>query len=209
MGSPRMRVSRDPGHPDFLGPSSGPTTIVGYVMDSINAQQPESNRADLKGQAAIARARELADKAQTCFFSTGTGGPDSAAARPMSVQEMDETGSLWFLSADDSHKNAELAVNPSVTLYFQASPHADFLVLHGQAEMSRDKKKIKQLWEPIVKTWFTEGVDDPRITVIRVKPTHGYYWTTKHGKAIAGAKMLIGAAIGKTLDDSMEGHLAF
>ena len=100
-------------------------------------------------------------------------------------------------------------MNPSVTLYFQASPHADFLVLHGQAEMSRDKEKIKQLWEPVVKTWFTEGVDDPRITVIRVKPTHGYYWTTKHGKAIAGAKMLIGAAIGKTLDDSMEGHLAF
>jgi len=178
-------------------------------MDSINAQQQESNRADLNGQAAIARARELADKAQTCFFCTGTGGAASAAARPMSVQEMDETGSLWFLSADDSHKNAELAVNPSVTLYFQASPHADFLVLHGQAEMSRDKEKIKQLWEPVVKTWFTEGVDDPRITVIRVKPTHGYYWTTKHGKAIAGAKMLIGAAIGKTLDDSMEGHLAF
>jgi hypothetical protein len=42
-----------------------------------------------------------------------------------------------------------------------------------------------------------------------VKPTDGYYWDTKHGAAIAGAKMLIGAAIGKTLDDSVEGQLLF
>ena len=59
------------------------------------------------------------------------------------------------------------------------------------------------------KNVFTEGVDDPRITVIRVTPSEGYYWTTKHGKAITGAKMLIGAAIGKTLDDSIEGRLVF
>jgi hypothetical protein len=30
-----------------------------------------------------------------------------------------------------------------------------------------------------------------------------------HGKAVAGLKMLIGAAIGKTLDDSIEGTLGF
>jgi len=48
----------------------------------------------------------------------------------------------------------------------------------------------------------------PRITVIRVQPSGGYYWDNKHGAAIAGAKMLIGAAIGKTLDDSIEGTVA-
>ncbi len=58
-----------------------------------------------------------------------------------------------------------------------------------------------------MKTWFTEGVDDPRITVIRVQPNEGYYWDTKHGSAVAGIKMLIGAAISKTLDDSIEGTL--
>ena len=60
-----------------------------------------------------------------------------------------------------------------------------------------------------MKTWFTEGEDDPRITVIKVTPTDGYYWDTKHGTAIAGAKILVGAAIGKILDDSVEGQLVF
>ena len=75
--------------------------------------------------------------------------------------------------------------------------------------MSRDKKKIKELWEPILKTWFTGGENDPRITAIGVVPSGGYYWDNKHGNAVAAIKMMIGAAIGKTLDDGVEGKLAF
>jgi general stress protein 26 len=112
---------------------------------------------------------------------------------------------LWFLSADDSYKNAELARNPHVTLFFQGSPHSDFLYLKGDATISRDRAKIEELWTPTIGTWFTEGVDDPRITVIKVTPTEGYYWDTKHGNAVAGMKILIGSMIGKTLDDSIEG----
>jgi general stress protein 26 len=85
---------------------------------------------------------------------------------------------LVFLSADDSHKNSELQSDLEVNLYFQGSPHSDFLYLKGRATISRDKDKIKELWTPLIKTWFTEGIDDPRITVIQVVPYEGYYWTT-------------------------------
>jgi len=178
-------------------------------MGSINQQQPEQNHVDLTGAKAIEKMKQLVDKAETCFFCTGVISNGSTGTRPMSVQEVDEQGNLWFLSADDSHKNEELARDPSVRLYFQASAHSGFFTLNGTASVSRDKARIKELWEPIVKTWFTEGEDDPRITVIKVRPTDGYYWDTKHGMVIAGAKMLVGAAIGKTLDDSVEGQLVF
>ena len=125
----------------------------------------------------------------------------------MNVRQVDDEGNLWFLSADDSHKNEDLALDPSVKLYFQGSPHSDFLQLSGRATISRDKVKIKELWEPVIRTWFTGGVDDPRITVIKVVPSEGYYWDNKHGNAVAGVKMMIGAMIGKTLDDSVEGKL--
>lgn len=176
-------------------------------MDSINQNQPEENHEDLGGQKAVGKIKELVGKAQTCFFCTSTASSGSTGARPMSVQLVDGEGNLWFLSADDSHKNQDVAQDPAVKLYFQGSAHSDFLVLSGTATVSRDPEKIKELWEPIVKTWFTEGVEDPRITVIRVQPNEGYYWDTKHGSAVAGIKMLIGAAIGKTLDDSIEGKL--
>lgn len=177
-------------------------------MESINGNQPEENREDLSSQHAVKKIKEVVEKAQTCFFCTAVSTGESSAARPMNVRQVDEEGNLWFLSANDSHKNSELALDPSVKLYFQGSAHSDFLQLNGRATVSRDKAKIKELWEPLIKTWFTGGVDDPRITVIKVEPSEGYYWDTKHGNAVAGIKMLVGAVIGKTLDDSIEGKLA-
>ncbi len=176
-------------------------------MDSINRNQPEENRADLRGGEAVEKIQELVGKAQTCFFCTAAAMEGSTGARPMSVQQVDDAGHLWFLSADDSHKNEELARDGAVRLFFQGSAHSDFLMLTGKATVSRDKGKIEELWEPIIKTWFTGGKDDPRITVIEFTPQEGYYWDTKHGMAVAGIKMLIGAAIGRTLDDSIEGTL--
>ena len=82
-------------------------------------------------------------------------------------------------------------------------------MLHGRARATQAKATIKRLWKPIMKTWFTQGEDDPRITAIAVEPVSGYYWDNKHGDMVAGVKMAVGAAIGKTLDDSIEGELRF
>jgi general stress protein 26 len=177
-------------------------------MDSINKNQQEENHKDLGRENALEKIKELASKTKTCFFCTSVVTGESNGARPMSIQKIDDNGVLWFLSAKDSHKNKEIAQDPKVKLYFQGSAHSDFMVLFGKATISDDKEKIKELWEPIIKTWFTEGIDDPRISVIRFVPAAGYYWDTKHGNAVAGIKMMIGAVLGKTLDDSIEGTLS-
>lgn len=176
-------------------------------MDSINKQQEEHNYESLHGSQAVAKIRELTEKAETCFFCTRIVGGQPVNTRPMSVQQVDEQGNLWFLSASDSHKNQEIGNDPSVQLFFQGSAHSAFLSLYGSATLSKDKEKIDELWEPIMKTWFTEGKDDPRISVIRVTPTEGYYWDNKHGNAVAFVKMLTGAVVGKTYDDSIEGRV--
>jgi len=176
-------------------------------MDSINKNQPEDNHENLRSKEAVAKIKELVKKANSCFFCTALETGESNGARPMSVQQVDDAGNLWFLSAKDSHKNQEINADSKVKLYFQGSSHSDFLQLNGTATILFDKDKIKELWEPTVKTWFTEGVDDPRISVIKVTPNEGYYWDTKHGNFVAGIKIMVGAAIGKTLDDSIEGKI--
>lgn len=176
-------------------------------MDSINNNQPEENKADLLGNSAIEKIEELVKISETCFFCTHPSSNNSTGTRPMSVQKVDEQGNLWFLSANDSFKNEDIQSNPSVKLYFQGSAHSDFLHLEGTAAITEDKAIIKELWEPLLKVWFTEGEDDPRISAIKVIPNKGYYWDNKNGNAIAGIKMLIGSALGKTLDDSIEGNL--
>lgn len=181
-------------------------TFNANFMDSINQQQPEQNHKDLAGAEAGKKIKELTEKNKTCYFCTVLGG-QPFKTRPMSVQKVDDEGNFYFLSANDSHKNAEIAQNNKVQLLFQGSAHSDFLRIYGTATISTDKQLIKELWEPIIKTWFTEGVDDPRITAIKVDTIDGYYWDNKHGNTVAFAKMLVGAAIGKTLDDSIEGKV--
>ncbi len=176
-------------------------------MDSINQQQPEENHDDLTGAEAGKKLKGLASQSNTCYFCTKitTGAP--LKVRPMAVQKVDERGNFWFLSADDSHKNADIQADNRVQLLFQGSAHSDFLSVYGMATISKDKQLIKELWEPILKTWFTEGEDDPRITVLKVEAQEGYYWDNKHGNAVAFVKMAAGAILGKTLDDSIEGKL--
>lgn len=176
-------------------------------MDSINREQEEENHKDLQSAEAGKKIKELADKASTCFFATGIKTGKPLTVRPMAVQKLDEAGNLWFLSANDSHKNQDIAEDNHVQLLFQGSTHSDFLSLYGLATISTDKALIEELWEPILKTWFTEGVDDPRITVIKVETIEGYYWDNKHGDAVAFLKMAAGAVMGKTMDDSIEGKL--
>ncbi len=176
-------------------------------MDSINQQQEEENHADLQSKEAIDKIKALVKSAETCFFCTELKENQPFNTRPMAVQKVDDEGTLWFLSSNDSHKNEELHKNPVVQLLFQGDPHTDFLSLSGKAYISKDKEKMKELWEPLIKTWFTGGVDDPRISVISVVPDDGYYWDTKHGKYVAFVKMAIGAVLGKTMDDSIEGNL--
>jgi general stress protein 26 len=177
-------------------------------MDSINRNQEEENRKDLAGKESISKLKELVEKANICFFCTTLKYNQSFSTRPMSVQKVDEHGILWFLSAVDSHKNSDINKDPKVQLLFQGSQYSDFLNLYGTATINQDKAKISELWDPILKTWFTEGKDDPRISVIKFTPEEGYYWDTKHGAMVAIVKRLAGAIAGKTIDDSIEGTLA-
>ena len=176
-------------------------------MNSINQQQEENNHKDISGSDAIKKIKELAEKAGTCFFCTSLQNPGPFQVRPMSLQKADENGNLWFLAAMDSHLVMQVKENAEVQLLFQGSAHSDLLNITGTASVSQDKAMIKELWEPLVKTWFTGGEDDPRIAVIQVKIKEGYYWDNKHGNAVAFIKMAIGAASGKTMDDSIEGKV--
>ncbi|MES2851151.1 MAG: pyridoxamine 5'-phosphate oxidase family protein [Bacteroidota bacterium] len=176
-------------------------------MDSINKNQTEDNFKAVAGAEAIEKIKEMIHDAPVCFFCTKINDNESFSTRPMSVQQVDDEGNCWFLSANDSKKNLELANNASVQLLFQGSQYSDFLTLYGKAEITTDKAIIKKLWQPLIKAWFTEGEDDPRITAIKVILYEGYYWDTKHGKVVAMVKTAIGAMLGKTFDDSIEGNI--
>ena len=49
--------------------------------------------------------------------------------------------------------------------------------------------------------WFEGGQNDPRVSVLSVRPTGGHYWETQAGKLVAFAKMSFAALTGARVDD--------
>jgi general stress protein 26 len=160
---------------------------------------------DLSNAVAVEKIKELAEDITTGMLCTYYN--DKLQSRPMSVQEIDNEGNLWFLSDKNSTKNREINLDPTVELIF-AQPHDKFLTLHGTASISYDREKIKELWNPIIKVWMSGGEDDPNLSIIKVIPESGYYWNNKNGKMVALAKMTAALLTGKTMDDGIEGSLS-
>jgi len=159
------------------------------------------------GTEAIDKFKEVVDHQSVCMFLTET--PHwPEAARPMSTQKVCDQGNFWFLSARSSNKNKAIALDPKVHLLYANTSASDYLSVAGTAEIIDDMAKKKELWNPIAKAWFPEGVDDPELTVLKVKPTDGYYWDTKSGKLVSTIMIMAAAVSGKALDDGIEGTIS-
>jgi general stress protein 26 len=161
----------------------------------------------LAGTEATQRMKTIVEHSRTCMFCTD---PQQIpfSTRPMAVQEVDDEGVFWFFSGKDSNKNEEVTSNHKVQLLFAHPDKSEFMSVVGEATIFYDRAKVEALWNPLVKAWFTEGKDDPNLTVIRVTPEEGYYWDTKNGVMISFLKIAAGAITGKTMDDGVEGKLA-
>lgn len=168
--------------------------------------QAQSPKQDLAGSEAIAKIKDLAEAARTCFFTTKSSDGESHS-RPMALQEVDENGVLWFLSAIDSLKDQEIKNDDDVELYFMNNSSYEYTFVKGKAQVSQDKALIEKYWNSFANAWF-EGKDDPRISVIGVSATDGYYYETKENKVVAMAKMIFAAVTGaKNEDGGVEGEL--
>lgn len=161
---------------------------------------------NLSREEGIAKMKELAESARICHFVTNLG-QRPLNSRPMSVQEVDEEGNFWFLSGKSSQKNHEINDDPEVQLFFANTSSSEYLTVYGFAEEITDRAKLEEHWSPIAKTWFTEGKDDPDLSVIRLNATEAYYWDTKTNRFVSLMKIAAGAITGKTMDDGIEGNI--
>lgn len=165
-----------------------------------------SPKKDLYDQEAISKLKEIALAAKDCMFTTSIQEP-LPDSRPMVLQDVDDSGNLYFISSTTSKKNEDILKNNKVQLYFINSSKCEFLYILGIAEIITDKTIIEKYWTNFANAWF-DGKDDPTVSIIKVNPYDCYYYETKDGKLIAIAKMLLVAATGIKLEDGgVEGNL--
>jgi general stress protein 26 len=144
----------------------------------------------LHDKQAIRKLQDLATEINICLFCSGPARGDKESCRPMATSGVDEEGSIWFMSARNSEKNKEIAVDPHVKLYYSHPGKSSFLIVAGMADIVYDREKIRELWDPLDRTWFSEGEDDPDLSLIRVRPEHAHYWDAKGNRMVNFLRMV-------------------
>ncbi len=118
-----------------------------------------------------------------CMMTT-VGESGSLHSRPMSTQKDEFDGTLWFFTEVDSGKVIEIANDGHVNLSYADPSKHRYVSVSGRARLVRDREKAKELWNPMHKAWFPEGLDDPKLALLAVDVTQAEYWDAPGGKLV-------------------------
>jgi len=162
---------------------------------------------NLQHRQAIEKLSELVDKIDIGMLCTFNGPNDYPHAIPMSRQEVDENGNIWFLFSSDSDTYRNLQHNKKLSLLYADVGNYNFLSIDGTGEISQDQVRIDKYWNKMVEAWFEQGQEDPRIRVLKVIPQDAHYWDTKSNKLVTFLKVAASAVSGTKMDIGREGRL--
>lgn len=98
------------------------------------------------------------------------------SSRPMTLQEFEFDGALWFFASRNSELIHQIQANPQVNLTFTNLKNMSFLSASGEAQVVQNKTKEEELWSPVYKSWFPEGLSDPNLCLVKVDIHSADYW---------------------------------
>lgn len=126
----------------------------------------------------------IADKIKDVRFGMFTTYDDEhmLTSRPLTTQQIDNEGNLWFFTSDEAAFTLDLPRHPDVNISFSSPEQQLYLSITGQAYLLKDKAKARELWTPAARSWFPKGVDDPHLTLIRVRIGSAEYWDAGSSK---------------------------
>ena len=123
----------------------------------------------------------------------------------MSAVHVCDKGNMWFF--DQKNTDKDIVQDPKVQLFFAHPGKGSYMVVNGDASIVTDRKKIDELWNPVVSIWFKDGKDVPNVALIKVAPTSTYLWDTDGNQMVNFLKMAASVVTGKNLVSGSEGEI--
>jgi general stress protein 26 len=108
----------------------------------------------------------------------------SLRSRPMWTHDRDFDGELWFFTREHSAKVDEVEHDHHVNLAY-AEPSKDrFVSVSGRCRLVLDKQRAAQLWNPTLRAWFPDGLEDPELALLCVKVEKAEYWDKPNSRMV-------------------------
>ena len=105
-------------------------------------------------------------------------------SRPMTTQQAEFDGDLWFFTGQSTDLVAQVGRNPRVNVAYADADKNRYVSLAGTGRVVRDRQKMAELWNPAFKAWFPDGLDDPDLVLLRVTAIGPESWDAPNGKVV-------------------------
>lgn len=114
-------------------------------------------------------------------------------SRPMTTQQMEFDGDLWFFTRVDTAKVEDVRQYKQVNVSYAAPDDQRYVSVMGSAEVIDDRVKMEEFWNPAYKVFFPDGLGDTRLRLIRVEVREAEYWDSpgKVATALSFVKALV------------------
>jgi len=109
---------------------------------------------------------------------------ETLSSRPMTQQELDDNGILWFFISDTSQLALDINRQQKINVTFAEPADSVYVSTSGNAEVIKFKEKAAELWNPAVAAWFPEGFDDPHLSLIKFTIHTAEYWDSHSNKML-------------------------
>ena len=105
-------------------------------------------------------------------------------SRPVTTQQAQDDGVLWFFVPIDGGIAEELGRDPRVMLNYVDLSDNLYVSLRGTGQILKDRTKVRELWNAMAGAWFTRGPDDPKLALLRVDVDKGEFWEPEVSKVV-------------------------
>jgi len=138
---------------------------------------------------AIDKLRDLVNDVSVCMFTT-LDDSDLVTTRPMTTIDVDDEGNLWFFTNEFGEKILEGSYDNKAYLIYSHPGKNTYLYVRGNSNVIVDRTKMEELWKPILKAWFPQGIDDPKLCLIKVITEEAKYWNSTSNKMVVFYNMV-------------------
>jgi general stress protein 26 len=132
----------------------------------------------------------------------------SLASRPMTLQDVDADGTMWFFASADTQLADDVSADATVNVAFADKDDDFYLAAAGEAHFIDDRQKVESLWGMMAAAWF-DGPTDASLWLLRVCPERIDYWKAGAGKVLQLAAMAKAALTGTRPGDAVGEHGTF
>lgn len=136
------------------------------------------------------------------FTTHGEGG--HLHSRPMEICHVTDEGDVFFFTTTDSDSTEEITEHGYVNLSIVNHDDYDYVSISGAAYLSKNPSELKNFWRDEYYKWIPEGIDDPKIALLKVKPNHAEHWGTKSDVVSLAKRYVFGSDSAQPIHETMD-----